>query len=154
MGSSWRILGTVLGRLGGVLGTSWEVLGTSLGAFWGGLFGGRPGTAPRLQSRNIQKKTVNLGVLGAILGPCWGHVEGMLSHFAVSCGAAREGQENIRNICHLGAIFWPFWSHAGAIWWICWVILWCRVVCGVALCCEKRLTFINITMYVFRKENL
>ena len=48
-------------------------------------------------------------------------------------------------------MFWPSWSHVGPIWGACWVILWCHVVCGVALCCDKRLTFVNVTIVRFTR---
>ena len=75
----------------------------------------------------------------------------MLGYFAVSCGAAREGQKNKMKICNQDAIFWPSWSHVGPIWEVCWVVLWCHMVCGVALCCDKRLTFVNVTIVRFTK---
>ena len=29
------------------------------------------------------------------------------------------------------------------------MVLWCHMVCGVALCCDKRLTFVNVTIVRF-----
>ena len=158
---SWGPLGppwNFLGRLGGVLGASWGSLGRVLAGSWGGLGAswgafGRSWAAPGRQGRKIAKKTRGFGPtwghLGVMLGPCWRHFGTMLGYFAVSCGAAREGQKNKMKICNQDAILKPSLSHVGPIWEVCWVVLWCHMVCGVALCCDKRLTFVNVTIVRF-----
>ena len=68
-----------LGEPWGFLG----VLGESCGRFWGvlGRLGaplGAPGPPRDAKAEKYQKNVVDLAQLGAILGPCWGHVGAIL----------------------------------------------------------------------------